>query len=241
VADYTQVKVKVWGFIEKFRGKGFGMGDARAYVSLLADLKVAEGEKDYAEALYAAYEEALFLYRSGGPSALAEDYGAKVKEWAALDRSSLSARPPPPQGPGLRPVVEGATVVSLFTGAYGLDLGFERAGYEVVLGLDVSDASYRNFRANRPKTPFIHGDIAGYSTADILKEAGLGPGEVGVVTGGPHPEVVYAVTTSDGKTERFDTLSGAIDHLIELLERPPEVARLLMRLSVLGDVKVVNP
>jgi hypothetical protein len=58
---------------------------------------------------------------------------------------------------------------------------------------------------------------------------------------GPHPEVVYAVTTSDGGTERFDTLSEAIDHLIELLERPPEVARLLMRLSVLGDVKVVSP
>jgi len=35
------------------------MGDARAYVSLLADLNIARGEKDYAEALYRAYEEAL--------------------------------------------------------------------------------------------------------------------------------------------------------------------------------------
>lgn len=185
MVDYTRVKVKVWEFIDKFRGKGFSMGDARAYVSLLADLNIAGGEKDYAEALYRAYEEALSLYKSKGPPALAEDYKAKVREWAALDRSSFSVRPPPSHGLDLRPVIKGATVVSLFTGAYGLDLGFERAGYDVVLGLDVSDASYENFKANRPKTPFIHGDIAGYSTAEILKEAGLKAGGVDVVTGGP--------------------------------------------------------
>jgi hypothetical protein len=50
LADYTRVKVKVWEFIDKFRGKGFSMGDARAYVSLLADLNIAGGERDYAEA-----------------------------------------------------------------------------------------------------------------------------------------------------------------------------------------------
>jgi len=95
LADYTRVKVKVWEFIDKFRGKGFSMGDARAYVSLLADLNIAGGEKDYAEALYKAYEGALSLYKSKGFSALAEDYKAKVREWAALDRSSFSVRPPP--------------------------------------------------------------------------------------------------------------------------------------------------
>ena len=78
LADYIRVKVKVWEFIDKFRGKGFSMGDARAYVSLLADLNIAGGEKDYAEALYRAYKEALSLYKSKGPPALAEDYKAKV-------------------------------------------------------------------------------------------------------------------------------------------------------------------
>ena len=135
MVDYARVKVKVWEFIDKFRGKGFSMGDARAYVSLLADLNIASGEKDYAEALYKAYEGALSLYESKGPSALAEDYRAKIKEWVTLDRSSFSVRPPPLHGLDLKPVIKGRTVVSLFTGAYGLDMGFERAGYDVVLGL----------------------------------------------------------------------------------------------------------
>lgn len=185
MVDYTRVKAKVWEFIDKFRGQGFSMGDARAYISLLTDLNIARGEKDYAEALYKAYGAASSLYKSKGLSALAEDYKAKIKEWVTLDRSSFSVRLSQWHGLDLKPVIKGATVVSLFTGACGLDLGFERAGYEVVLGLDISDVSYKGFKANRPKTPFIHGDIAGYSTADILKEAGLRPGEIDVVTGGP--------------------------------------------------------
>lgn len=185
MVDYSHVKVKVWEFIGKFRGKGFSMGDMRAYISLLTDLNIAGGEKDYVEALYRAYEMASSLYESQGLSALAEDYREKVKEWAVLDRQSFSVRPPTPNSTPLKPVVKGATVISLFTGAYGMDLGFEKAGYEVLLGLDISDASYKNYKANRPRTPFIHGDIADYSTTDILREAGLRPGEVDVVTGGP--------------------------------------------------------
>ncbi|RLE90451.1 MAG: DNA cytosine methyltransferase [Thermoprotei archaeon] len=82
-------------------------------------------------------------------------------------------------------VDEELTVVSLFTGAYGLDLGFELAGFRVTVALDISEDSYRNLKANRPKIPFLLGDIKRFSTADILKEAGLKPGEVDVVTGGP--------------------------------------------------------
>jgi len=179
------VKAKVWEFTDKFRGKGFSMGDARAYISLLTDLNIAGGEEDYVEALYGAYEAASSLYESRGLSALAEDCREKAKEWAVLDRQSFSVRPPAPNSTPLKPVVKGATVVSLFTGAYGMDLGFEKAGYEVLLGLDISDASYKNYKANRPRTPFIHGGIADYSATDMLREAGLRPGEVDVVTGGP--------------------------------------------------------
>ena len=161
------------------------MSDARAYISLLADLAIARGEKSYAEALYVAFEEASSLYKSGGVLALVRDYRERLIEWSGLDRSSFTVIPPPPVTPQLRPVVDGVTVVSLFTGAYGLDLGFEEAGFDVTAALDVSDVSYENFRANRPKIPFIHGDIVDYSTTDILKEAGLKPGEVDVVTGGP--------------------------------------------------------
>lgn len=177
--------MKVWEFIDSFRGKEFSKGDMRAYLSLLADLNVANGVNDYAEALHMALEEAKEVYKTGGIKRVKEDYWEKVRKWSSIDRSSLHAIPPKGMEVQLPPVVRGANVVSLFTGAYGLDLGFELAGYNVLLGLDVSTSSYENFKANRPKTPFIHGDISRYTTDDILKEAGLKRGEVDVVTGGP--------------------------------------------------------
>jgi DNA (cytosine-5)-methyltransferase 1 len=40
-------------------------------------------------------------------------------------------------------------------------------------------------KANRPRIPFLLGDIAMFRTEDILREAGLKPGEADVVAGGP--------------------------------------------------------
>lgn len=77
------------------------------------------------------------------------------------------------------------TVVSLFTGAMGLDLGFEQAGFEVKVALDVSEFACATVRANRSVIPVICNDIRRVSTDDILRKAGLGVGGATVVTGGP--------------------------------------------------------
>jgi len=54
-----------------------------------------------------------------------------------------------------------------------------------MVALDISEESFKNLKANRPKIPFLLGDIKGFTTSEILKEAGLKPGEVDVITG-PH-------------------------------------------------------
>jgi DNA (cytosine-5)-methyltransferase 1 len=185
LVDYQSLKMEVWGFIDSFRGKEFSKGDMRAYISLLTDLNIANGVNDYAEALYMAFEDAKEIYKSGGVKGVKEDYWEKVRKWLTIDRTSLHAIPPKGTQIQLTPLVRGANVVSLFTGAYGLDLGFELAGYNVLLGLDMSEPSYKNFKANRPKIPFIHDDISSYTTDDILKEAGIKRGELDMVTGGP--------------------------------------------------------
>jgi DNA (cytosine-5)-methyltransferase 1 len=77
------------------------------------------------------------------------------------------------------------TVVSLFTGAMGLDLGFERAGFEVRVALDVDEWACRTVMANRPRIPVIRNDIRRVPTDEILREAGLGVGGPTVVLGGP--------------------------------------------------------
>lgn len=187
--EYDKLKVSAWFFTERFNGRGeFSMGDARAYVSMLADVFIAETGADYVTALREALKHAEGVFTGGGHQGVVEDYRAVYRKWLVVDRSRLTESLPrlvtgvaPPQ----ERVGEELTVVSLFTGAYGLDLGFELAGFKVTVALDISEDSYANLKANRPKVPFLLGDIKQFRTEDILREAGLKPGEVDVVTGGP--------------------------------------------------------
>lgn len=77
------------------------------------------------------------------------------------------------------------TVVSLFTGAMGLDLGFEAEGFEVRLAVEKDPRAVETIEANRPRLPIIDRDIADVTTDEILEKANLQPGEATVLTGGP--------------------------------------------------------
>lgn len=75
--------------------------------------------------------------------------------------------------------------VSLFTGAGGLDIGFEQAGYDVRVCLEMDADCCRTIRANRPGWTVIEDDAAKISTRRILKGAGVKRGDPFVLIGGP--------------------------------------------------------
>jgi DNA (cytosine-5)-methyltransferase 1 len=65
------------------------------------------------------------------------------------------------------------SVVSLFTGAGGLDLGFERAGADTLICVDNDPESCKTLRHNRPDWPVFEGDIRSfdpepYAGADLV-------------------------------------------------------------------------
>jgi DNA (cytosine-5)-methyltransferase 1 len=74
----------------------------------------------------------------------------------------------PPGPPTLRPssreqkLAERLTVISLFSGGGGLDLGFERAGCDVVECVDNDPESCKTLRFNRPDWNVFEGDIREY-------------------------------------------------------------------------------
>ncbi len=189
--DYGVLKTRVWTFTKRFSKKtGFSLGDARTYISMLVDLAILEQDMDYITALSEAIKHAENLYKVGGQSAIIDDYKTTYKKWVEADRSKLVTEKYISGVRSIRTdekdkVEERFTVISLFTGAYGLDLGFELSGFEITVALDISEDSYANLKANRPKVPFLLGDIKKFPTNDILKEAGLRAGEVDVITGGP--------------------------------------------------------
>jgi DNA (cytosine-5)-methyltransferase 1 len=74
--------------------------------------------------------------------------------------------------------------ISLFTGIGGLDFGFEEAGFDTRIALEIDRHACRTIRLNR-RWEVIEDDINKVSSANVLERAGLKPGEADMLIGGP--------------------------------------------------------
>ena len=81
---------------------------------------------------------------------------------------------------------ERPSVLSLFAGAGGFDLGLEAAGFETRLCVEIDDDARATLRRNRPRwalaTP---GDVYEHSAKDLLELAGVKAKELDLLAGGP--------------------------------------------------------
>jgi len=66
-----------------------------------------------------------------------------------------------------------------------MDIGVEAAGFRVAVATDADETCSKTYEANFPDVPFIVGKIGGISTTQLLKAAGLRPGEADLLVGGP--------------------------------------------------------
>lgn len=90
-----------------------------------------------------------------------------------------------------RTVKKELIALSLFSGGGGLDLGFAAAGFRIGCASDIDTYSCKTLVMNNGKKSFyqhahsIAADITKVSAKDLLKEAGIGKGDVDIVIGGP--------------------------------------------------------
>ena len=105
-------------------------------------------------------------------------------------------------------------VISLFSGAMGLDLGLEVAGLEIAVALECNRFPLATIRKNRPDLPLIDRPIEDVTTAEILDAAGLKPGEAYAVVGGPSCQVF---STAGNRRSLADPRSTMFKHFVRVI------------------------
>lgn len=76
-------------------------------------------------------------------------------------------------------------MVSLFTGAGGLDLGLEAAGFSTAICVEIDDDARKTLQSNRPEWKLAEpGDIHKISPQELLNQAGLKRRDIVLLAGG---------------------------------------------------------
>lgn len=111
--------------------------------------------------------------------------------------------------------------LSLFSGALGLDLGLERAGWQCVGVSEIDKQACATIRANRPGLRLFDGDVRELSAFRLCQELGIGVGELDAVVGGPPCQ---AFSTAGKRQGLNDDRGNVFLHFVELaLDLRPRV------------------
>lgn len=169
-------------------------GDLRAFVGLRTWFherdRLEAGEDKYS-AHVSAFEEAIVdLKHAIEKNSFQQEFDHDRLEW---HRGGMLLARIPDGSPLLPPPIpkmsawngNGLKLASLFSGALGLDLGFLAAGFDLCVANDIDVNSFNTVTKNIPSVAFINRDFTKVRTEEMLSEAGLGIGQVDVLTGGP--------------------------------------------------------
>lgn len=187
-----------WEYYKKIQEpiNGITKSQVRAYFGLITwiyEKEYIQSGEEKLNAHFNALETALNIYdKKRKKDEVVSSFKENLHVWRESNKKFIPRDPgggEPICRPPVRMITEweknGLTQISLFSGAFGLDLGFMAAGFDPRVALDIDKSSSSTIKANLPDIPFINCDINSVTTKKLLEEAGLGIGEVDVLVGGP--------------------------------------------------------
>lgn len=188
---YSKIKRKYNNLL--VNNKGLSRGDIRAFIGVKTWNNEIDNIKNGVLTFLThinALEESLIYFEKHDKFSIKNEFNICKDKWLANNvgitygktiKPILSS--PVPRIKKWKP--DNWKMISLFSGAMGLDIGFMAAGFELRLANDISKESYNTVTNNLPNTSFIHDDIQKISSSELLSKAGLGVAEVDVLVGGP--------------------------------------------------------
>ncbi len=102
-------------------------------------------------------------------------------------------------------------VISLFSGAMGLDIGLRQAGLNVVVGQDFEPACVETMKMNGHDV--LGGDIRDIQPEQLLEMTGLKVGEPFLICGGPPCQPFSTAWASASATRRAISFIAPADTL----------------------------
>lgn len=123
-------------------------------------------------------------------------------------------------GPRLHPptTLDNASVISLFSGGGGLDLGVERAGFSTRAAVEIERYACQALRVNRERqlaagtrsfladAQILEQSVTDTTVSDLTRASGLRPGSAALLVGGP-PCVTFSVA---GRREGLGAATGRL-------------------------------
>lgn len=76
-------------------------------------------------------------------------------------------------------------VIDLFSGCGGISLGFKRAGFDILMGIDNNETALETFKENFPGAVTYNGDIAQLDPYEVMNSLNIQQGELECLVGGP--------------------------------------------------------
>jgi DNA (cytosine-5)-methyltransferase 1 len=138
--------------------------------------------------------------------------------------------------PHRRPVA-----IDLFSGVGGLGLGFEQAGFDVLLAVEYDPVHVATHMVNFPQTEVLCRDVARLSRDQVLAAARAGyrrlhpdrewDGEIDALIGGPPCQGF----SSGGKRETGDSRNELLEHFVRMVEELRPLTFCLENVSGLLD------
>lgn len=108
--------------------------------------------------------------------------------------------------------------IDLFSGCGGLSLGLKEAGFAVVAAVEVDRKAQETYRLNHPRVRLYAQDIRELDPTEVLRGAGLKPGELDLLAGCPPCQGFSRLRTKNQRTSVKDERNDLVADFLRFIE-----------------------